>query len=203
MSTSKWGLTYTHYMCYNTKVGKKLVLDNNNNERAELMLNKQEGKQLADLLGKLSFPCSPEVFNALCNNLITNPYELAVLKGRLSGNPEVLMIYREDNWYKGWHIPGTVMLPGDTEESAFRRLVTKEVGGDVTTAEFVDRMHFKAGNGYGENPRGQEISLLFTCDLVGEVYSRRGKFFPLNKIPKNTLTSHVALIERVRRWIQK
>ncbi len=152
------------------------------------------------LLSEKGFPVPPEIFDAWCGACITVPIELAVLRvNKDTGKPEVLMVHREDKFFHGWHCPGTVILPGDTEESAVARLLKKEVGATVTIPQFVDRCHVSKGDEPYQNPRGQEVGNLFACFLVGEYYGR-GSFFPLQNPPKYTLDHHKRILERVARW---
>ena len=94
------------------------------------MLTAQENFQLVKLLDKLEWPVTPEVFDALCVNFVTSPIELAVIR-RGEKEQEVLMIYREDKFFNGWHIPGSVILPGRTIELVLSALVRREVGIEI------------------------------------------------------------------------
>lgn len=183
------------YLCYYIEQSTATPLKKENT----MALTKSEEQELCQLLQKMTWPVSHEVFNTLCGTIITNPIELAVLR-QTENETDVLMIERHDKFFDGWHIPGTVVCPGDTEESALKRLIEKEVGATVSRPRFIDRMHFPKGTGEGENPRGQEISLLFVCEIGGE-YKGPGKFFPVGNIPETTLTSHKVLIDRVRRYL--
>lgn len=153
-----------------------------------------------NLLSKKGFPVHPEIFDAWCSACITTSIELAVLKrDEKGGQPKVLMIHRKDKFFHGWHIPGTIILPGDTEESAMMRLLEKEVGARVTPHRFVDRSHVAKGNGPYQNKRGQEVEILFTCFLIDE-YSGNGSFFPLHTPPEETLGHHKILLAKAVRW---
>jgi len=148
-----------------------------------------------NLLREKGFPVIPEIFDAWCGACITIPIELSVLRRNTDGEHEVLMIHREDKFFNGWHIPGTVMLPGDTEEKALMRLIEREVRAETSKPCFIDRNHVEKK----ENPRGQEVSLLFVCFLKG-LYTGRGKFFSLLSPPEDTLVHHKHILERISRW---
>ncbi|MBI4065712.1 NUDIX hydrolase, partial [Candidatus Kaiserbacteria bacterium] len=147
-------------------------------------------------------PCSPAIFDAWCGAFITNPLELAVLR-RGSSGVEIFLIHREDKFFKGWHMPGTVILPGNKVAEAFERLVKKEVGTPTTKAEFIMWKEFMKGDrdDLAENPRGQELSLLFAVFVDGNV--PHGTFFPLDAIPDTTLGHHKQMIGDVQDWLAK
>ncbi|OGZ15172.1 MAG: hypothetical protein A3J08_02850 [Candidatus Lloydbacteria bacterium RIFCSPLOWO2_02_FULL_51_11] len=148
------------------------------------------------ILGEKGFPVPPQVFDAWCGACITVPIELAVLRKASDGTPEVLMIHRDDKFFLGWHIPGSILLPGETEEIVFRRLARKEVIGRISPPQFIDRMHTMKGN---ENSRGQEVSLLFACFFENQ-QSPVGQFFPLHNPPEDTIGEHKPFLKRIARW---
>lgn len=158
-----------------------------------MALTEKESKTLVSLMKKVEFPVSPEIFNAWCWSFITNPIELAVLRVR-DGYQEVFMIYRDDAFYKGWHLPGSIYLPGDTAQQVIQRLVKREVMQEITPAEFIGYAEISKA----ENSRGQELSLLFVSWCKGSDVSH-GKFFPLENPPTDTLEHHKKLLQRVAR----
>lgn len=113
-----------------------------------MALTETESYQLAQLMGKVEFPTTVPVFEAWCENFITNPLELGVLK-----DDKILMIYRKDKYYDGWHIPGSVLTPGSRVNEVLDRLIKREVGTLVTKPEFVNWVEIMKS----ENPRGQVL----------------------------------------------
>lgn len=149
------------------------------------------------LLSEKGFPVNTEIFDAWCGACVTVPIELAVLRVSNADNPEVLLTYREDKFHHGWHIPGTILLPGDTEKSALDRLAEREIGARVVKTVFVDRIH----RSVKESPRGQETSLLFVSFLKdASSYSETGRFFPLREPPIDVLAVHKKLLQMVLDW---
>ncbi len=164
-----------------------------------------EETELIRLMSKVQFPVSPDVFDVWCENFISNPVELAVVRncGRTS---QIFLIYRADKYYRGWHMPGSVLLPGRKVKQVLESLVKREVGLELAELKnppvFLDYMEFAKGNGKGENPRGQKLSLLFVLKLESSEYvTADGGFFSLNELPEDLLTSHKVLVERVRRHL--
>ena len=147
------------------------------------------------VLGTKGFPVPPEIFDAWCGACITTPTELAVLRRSEKREPLVLMIHRKDKFFHGWHIPGTIMLPGDTEEGALARLVEKEVGSPLPPPMFVDRVHAPKGT-----PRGQAAALLFVTFFPDGTPVEDRSFFPLFAPPEDTLPHHKKLLARVAEW---
>lgn len=155
-----------------------------------MSLTELESQQLAQLMGKIEWPVALPVFEAWCNNFITNPIELGVLK-----DDGILMLYRKDRFFDGWHIPGSVLIPGSRVSQVLDRLVRNEVGAKVSEPEFVSWIEIPKEI----NPRGQELSLLFTCFIL-EDYFKEGQFFPLSSPPKNILPHHLILVKTIKDW---
>lgn len=165
------------------------------------VLTSNEAAELVRLLNKMTWPVPRNVFNALCENLIMSAIELAVIRRKKLGF-ELLMFYREDEYFKGWHMPGTIMQPGETELSALKRLIASEIKQKVSKPEAVGRMNFLKGSGPGQYKRGQVYATFFTASFHGN-YTGDGTFFPLNKIPKDTLSGHKMMIKKIRDVLKK
>lgn len=144
------------------------------------------------ILTDLTFPVPPKVFDPWCGASITNPFELIPIS---TERDKVLMFERHDHVVDGWHFPGTVIIPGDTIANAQQRLLTKEVKAGVSTPEFVAVVEFSAE----EHRRGQEISLLHACWVDEDTYTGDGRFFPINDLPSDTYSTHLKLLETVRK----
>lgn len=163
------------------------------------MLTAEETDQLVSLLKKLTWPLDSRVFGALLNKTVSVPIELAVLNDK----NEVLMFYRKDDEYDGNHMPGSVLRDTDTIEDVLERLRKGEVvGGNVTSPICIGLAEISKGSGSGQNPTRHEISLIYLCRLVGE-YRGSGKFYPLEKLPEDTLSHHRVLVGRVKRYLSR
>lgn len=119
---------------------------------------------MAEGLRSLSWPLSQEMFLAVLALVPTVAVEVVIF----TREEHIVLLPRPDNdpFFSGKvHIPGSIVRRGDTEENTLARAV-REIGLPVSPAKFVDRVHVPMGTGPLENPRGQEIGLVFTASLV-------------------------------------
>lgn len=171
------------------------------------MLTDGENRQLVELLGKLSWPVDPGVFDALCENLSVTPVELAVVRKGPRG-PEVFMVYRKDKFFTGWHITGSIVRPGRTVDDVLRDIVSREVGVSLAEPlfEFIRFRQFMKGEGPNQSRRGQEVSLIHSLFLPEgtEVHLDAGrKFFPLHDVPGDTLEHHKVVLADIREYLAR
>jgi len=165
-----------------------------------MALTEQEEKVLIGLLAKMERPYSEKLFQAICAHTLTGSVEVAPV----SRSGKVLMFRRRptDPFFpRQWHIPGTVQFPGDTVNDALTRIIEKEELRDIrhSDPQFVNYYEVRKGSGVGENPRGQERSLVFTVS-VNERDPGTGTFFPLADLPTDAISHHKAgLLPMVRK----
>lgn len=169
------------------------------------MLAKQENLELVRLLNKIEWPVCPDLFDAICNNLPVNPVDLAVIRKGEEG-PEVFLIYRDDHFFKGWHFPGSVILPGRAIKSVLKDVIEREVGVRTRGLSFdlVGIHQFMKGKSAGKCARGQELDVFYAIFLTKDVNVGTGehrKFFPLNKLPKNILSHHKVLAASIKEYV--
>ena len=163
-----------------------------------MALTKEETVVLADLLWKMEWPLSSDVFHALMAKAVSVPIELCVLNNK----GEVLMFYRKDPEYDGYNMPGTVLRDTDTVDVALKRLVEKEVRAEITTPIAIGWMELPRGIGWGMDPARHEISLIHVSHLVGE-YTGEGKFFPMGKLPEHTIVHHRKYMVMIQEYLKK
>lgn len=152
------------------------------------MLNPEETKQLVALLKKTEWPLAPEVFHSFMGKIVSIPIELGVF----NEDGEILLIYRDDWEFRGWHLPGTVLRDNESVSDAIARLIRSEVGVDVTNPVSIG--WFESGRDI--HPTRHEISLLHTCFLK-EGYSGKGKFFSSTNLPEDTLEHHKTIVSKM------
>lgn len=145
--------------------------------------------QAALLLQKISNPekgIGKELFDAIARLVVTLTPEAACLRKNLNtGGVEIYLLQRagDDSAYPGqWHIPGSVMRPGEEIDDVFSRLEKSEIGIKITSKKFA--FHFN-------NPkesRGHFFSLVYLCELSDG--DGRGKWFPIDQLPENIVEHH-------------
>ena len=80
-------------------------------------------------------------------------------------NSKVLLVYREDEFYKGWHIPGGIIRFRETIEERIKKTALNELGCNVDFKKepiSINELIHK-----DRNNRGHFISILFSCKLKG------------------------------------
>ncbi|MDP3996374.1 MAG: NUDIX domain-containing protein [bacterium] len=156
------------------------------------MLTKGEEAELAKLIEKMEWPLPHDVFHALVKKIITVPVELAVFD---KGMGRILLHYREDEEFKGWHMPGTVVRDNEDVKGAIQRLLTDELeledNSSVTWPENHGWLEVKRKIGVRHL-----ISLLFSCRMVKD-YGGPGDFFEVNRLPNDTLKHHRVLVKEI------
>lgn len=162
--------------------------------RSRYPLSPAEMARLVKLWDRVRWPAPEELFQAHCRNEIAVAVELAVVR-RHAGAWQVLLIHRHDKFFRGWHMPGSLLLPGEKMREVFRRLSTREVHGRTTAPKFVTIFEFHSRRGY-------ELSLLHTARLIGSRRGGEGQFFSLGKLPVNTLSHHRTMLAALRRYLR-
>lgn len=90
-------------------------------------------------------------------------------------NERVLLAWREDEYHKGWHIPGGIVRFREEFHARIDAVARLEVGvtveSEAVPCNLAELRH---------HPRGHFISLLYRCSLTSEIepariYSGRGK----------------------------
>ena len=161
-----------------------------------IVLTKQEESELIRLLGKMKFPVSQELFFAWSKTGTTVSADVIVMRKTASGY-EAFLTYRDDPFFKGWHVPGSIRLPSEKWDDTLKRVLVGELGLPADTkTDFFKWFDHPYGTKVGENPRGSVISIYSTCMDPGNVTENDiGRFFPVSKIPKNILTVHIPIMK--------
>ena len=127
-----------------------------------------------------------ELFNAIAKLKVTMTLEVVCVRRNAQNNKiEIYLIPRSltDTAYPGqWHIPGSVMRPGEEIDDVFLRLEKNEIGLRMLSKKFV--FHFN-------NPkevRGNFFSLEYLGVL--EEGSGYGKWFAADDLPLDTIAYH-------------
>lgn len=132
-------------------------------------------------------PYGAELFDALARLTVSVATEAVCLRiNPTTKKIEVYLVKRslKETAYPGeWHCPGTAMRPGEEVEDTFRRLSKKEFGAGFLKRQFV------ANTNHPTETRGHFFSVVYLC-VLEEKGSLRGKWFPIDKLPKKTVKFH-------------
>lgn len=152
-------------------------------------------------------PLPKVAFYPLVRLMPTCPVELAVL----DMCERIFLVYRDDGEFRGWHMPGSVILRGESQERKLQDLIAKEiepVGLTVNAppvfvgvAETLEGPDDQSEETEGRNPRGYAEALLFACRvrMAPPIY---GRFFHLDDIPQATLGHHRRMMKMIGQWLQ-
>lgn len=154
------------------------------------MLKTEEIEKLASLLRKIPHPekgLPQEVFRALTRIVPFCACELVVKNSQ----GEMLLTWRHDEWWKGWHFPGGLMRFGESFGESLRRTVKRELGVKLKKFQFLFPINYNRG------PRGHGVSLVFLCKLSGT--PKDGRYFA--KMPKNLITIHKSLWRSIKKLL--
>ena len=163
------------------------------------MLNEPEKKILKRLLQKMEWPLDRDVFYALVKSVATVGIECAVL----DSVDRLLMIYRRDREYVGWHIPGTILRNAESISDAIRRIMTKELNGTVISAPInIGWVETTRGTGPDQDPNRHVISLIFLTRLK-QTYLGQGKFFDIDNPPRGIINTHYRLLRLIKDGLLK
>lgn len=168
-------------------------------------LNPEEWSTWVKLTKRIRFingKIPEEAFFAWCENFYTIPIEFMGFRKR-NEELEILLIYRKDKYYDGYHTPGTILVPGQKIEAAFQSLLRRELGGNVSidSPQFIRHFEFLKGSGTEESPRGHEIKMIFAGIVKGE--PKEGEWFSKENLPANLLPEFRFLVPDMLDWAEK
>ncbi|MFA6339048.1 MAG: hypothetical protein WCW87_03255 [Candidatus Paceibacterota bacterium] len=167
------------------------------------MLTPKEEKILSELINKIEFPIGIDIFYAWAQNFYQNAVEFIILREGVD-EKEIFLIWRDDKYYKCFHIPGTIIRPKETQKIALKRLVKDEINNaKLSTPKYLKFIEFMKGDKEGELARGQVCSFIYVANTKDDLKIIDGKFFPISKIPDNTLSAHKIIIDYIKKEIDK
>ncbi len=134
---------------------------------------------------------SHELFVKLKEHTVSSNIELIPFRiNPETEQTEVLLIKRsedDDFWHGEWHVPGTAFLPGENEHDAWERLFGEELQGIERTEPTFITNHTQHVR------RGTERVEIYWVEVLEE--PKEGQFFPVDKLPENTIEHHREVIE--------
>ena len=141
-----------------------------------------------------------EAWDAIQDNFPLPYIEMAVVRKNSTGLAEILLTYREDKDWKGWHIPGSLMRKGHTLEQNLTNMAKKEIGAEVGVV-FLARGIWDI---WLDHPYGWPISLVAICLGQNIVETEAMRWH--SSVPKKMISDnghHARFIESVFRQIKE
>jgi len=126
-----------------------------------------------------------EVWLAI-NKLVPRPViELIVTRNE---GREFLLVYRRDEWWDGWHVPGGYMLNNETIEDAANRMSRKDLGIGVAGLKVIGVFPQLKHPYYGGSP----LSIIIVCGPIGEIEENVDMRF-FDHVPEPMIFNHAKI----------
>ena len=151
------------------------------------MLDQKETKRLSALLKKIDKPhegLPQPVFDALSRLVPFIACELVI-----KTEEGILLVWREDEWWKGWHFPGGLLRYRESLEERLEKVAQKELGVGIAKPDFL------FVKDCCQCVRGPIVSLVFLCQT--KTKPKSGKFF--KKMPKDIIKDHRDLWKKAKK----
>ena len=151
-------------------------------------LTKSEEKKLVRLLSRVKLPAPYPVFIVLCKSVPMVAVDIALMKDK----NHLFLTYRNDEFYRGWHMPGSILIYHEKPIKTFYRAAKKELGlgpKNLTGVKFQNYFSQK-------DIRGNGITLLFTAHSA--VKLKNGKYFCLDNLPEDFLKEQLMEIKALK-----
>jgi len=137
------------------------------------------------------------IFHEVARLVTTPTMEVAPMRMAANGIAEILLTYRNDKHWQGWHIPGTVIRSTDEPDSfhtGFQRVLTEELNGSVTYLTEPQYVNQK----FWDVARGRELDAVHFVEVsVADESQLPGTFFAVNAIPEDTVEHHKIMIPEI------
>ena len=96
-----------------------------------------------------------EVFVPLMEKLVPACVELVIIKDH-----KMLLTYRDDKYFKGWHFPGSYIGPKETLNQTAQRCAKEELGVEIEFSKCIGTLNKIDG------PRFHDFSNLMLCFIT-------------------------------------
>jgi hypothetical protein len=153
-------------------------------------LSDDETKLVASLLSKLEPGFLPfPIFHEVTRLTATPIIEVVPLRQNEVGKVEILLLQRPSDdpiWPSQLHVPGAVIRALDSFESAFGRIISKELNDvEATKPKFVKNIIHHSG-------RGMESSQVYWIEVRGNPTD--GHFYDITDLPETLVKSQLDFI---------
>ena len=116
-----------------------------------------------------------EAFMPLMSRCVPACVELVIVR-----DGKVLLCHRKDEFFDGWHTPGTYIGPGESFQEAAQRCADREIKAQVRVIKCI------ASFLNNDNPRFSDLSNLLYCEITGN--PQNGTWF--QKCPPDLIPVH-------------
>jgi len=114
----------------------------------------------------------------------------AVVVDNLERPSKILVVWRDDQHYRGWHFPGGYIRFGQDFDETVRSVITRELG--VPVKSFTDT-EVKYSH---LDSRGHTLGTIFLVELEGN--PTQGQWF--DHVPEELLEHHKDFLKKVLGW---
>lgn len=169
-----------------------------------MSLNEIEKKELVILLEKIeNTEIRGEIWHQLVKKFITVPVELCILDDQ----NRVLLVYRKDREFDGYHMPGSVVNDWETVDEALARLVQSEIvndiGIEITEPKSIGWIDSPREVGPAEVSTRHGVCLLHVARYCGNFEPKDGVgFYAFDAVPNNVLGCHKYLIPFFKKYLE-
>lgn len=152
-------------------------------------LIRKELRTLKRLLAKTpAIPHIPEeLFIPIMRKNVPVTIDLAIARGK-----KILLTYRRDAYFTGWHFPGSFMAPGETAAEAVKRTARVEAGLNIRNAKLLGVTNCVHGR------RFHFVSFFFLSTAADRPTD--GKWF--SKQPSDLIPGHKHLWRIATTWLR-
>lgn len=85
---------------------------------------------------------------------------------------EVYLTWRDDEFFRGWHVPGTYICPGEAFLQTAQRCADREMSGiTILDGKVIDTVN------HPDSPRFHDFSVITVCPFRGEPEQQKGRWF--------------------------
>ena len=97
------------------------------------------------------------IFEKFMSRTVPSCVELVLVR-----DGSVYLTYRKDKFWKGYHVPGSYIAPGETLVQTAQRIADREIPGvEITSANVIGAMS------YPESPRFHDAALIVVAEFTG------------------------------------
>ncbi len=98
------------------------------------------------------------IFDKLLSKIVPASQELVLLRDK-----KIFLTYRDDKWWKGWHLPGSNIKPRESLLQTCQRIADNEIPGiEIKNAELISTVSAI------HNPRFHNMVIIVKADFDGE-----------------------------------